>query len=290
MSATPRRIALLVAYQGARLLGFQRQPGGATVQQSLEEAWAAVSGETTVMHGSGRTDAGVHAWGQVAHYATFHALPAPRIREALNAYLPQEVVVRAAAEVGPEFHARTSALRKHYLYRIALTETRPVLLAGCAHWHRGSLNLAAMRAAAQRLTGRHDFTSFAAAGRPVRNGVRTLYALHLLPARDGLVVHALGDGFHYKMVRNLVGTLLEVGRGRRDPSWVSAVLAARDRRRAGVTAPPEGLCLWRVIYSQSPFPALPRRGARAYPGSGTEPSAALRPPLATHEDRSHEPA
>lgn len=277
MSGAPRRIALLVAYRGERYQGFQRQPGGPTVQQALEEAWSGVTGETTVVHGSGRTDAGVHAWGQVAHFSTFRTLVSGSVREAMNAYLPADVVVRAAAEVGPEFHARMSATGKHYLYRIDLGEVRPVLQAECSHWHRGALDLDAMRAAARHLTGRHDFASFAASGRPVRDSVRTLSALRVRPVRGGLVIHAAGDGFLYKMVRNLVGTLLEIGRGRRAPEWAAAVLAARDRRRAGATAPAHGLVLWRVRYAENPFPALPGGAARAYPAPQPPPAGAPRP-------------
>lgn len=265
MSSGPQRIALLVAYRGERYQGFQRQPGGPTIQQSLEEAWASVTGETTVVHDSGRTDAGVHAWGQVAHFSTFRPLVSGEVREALNAYLPADIAVRAATEVGPDFHARMSATGKHYLYRIELGEVRPVLSAECSHWHRGALDVAAMRAGARHLIGRHDFASFAAAGRPVRDSVRTLSALRIRPVRGGLVIHAAGNGFLYKMVRNLVGTLLEIGRGRRAPEWAAAVLAARDRSRAGATAPPQGLILWRVRYAADPFAALPRRAARAYP-------------------------
>lgn len=266
MSAAPRRLALLLSYRGESFHGFQRQAGGATVQQALEEAWAAVSGESAVMHGSGRTDAGVHAWGQVAHFSTWSALPAEKVRDALNAYLPPAAAVRAAAEVGPEFHARASALWKHYCYRIAVAPTRPTLGADACHWERGPLELGAMRAAARLLLGRRDFRAFAAAGRPVRDAVRTLHDLRIVPVRGGLVVHARADGFLYRMVRNLVGTLIEIGRGRRAPEWAAAVLASGDRRRAGATAPPQGLVMWRVRYARDPFGALPRGAARAYPG------------------------
>lgn len=280
MINSPRRIALLVAYRGERYQGFQRQPGGPTVQQALEEAWSSVTGETTVVHGSGRTDAGVHAWGQVAHFASFRSLRSGQVREALNAYLPEDIVVRAAVEVGPEFHARMSAIGKHYIYRVDLGEVRPVLSAECSHWHRGALDVPAMRAAARHLVGRHDFASFAASGRPVRDTVRTLSDLRIRPVRGGLVVHAAGNGFLYKMVRNLVGTLLEIGRGRRAPEWAAAVLEARDRRRAGATAPAHGLVLWRVRYAANPFSALPCGAARAYP-EPKQPGAGLPRPLSS---------
>ncbi len=275
MTAAPRRFALLVAYRGDRFHGFQRQPGGRTVQEELETAWSAVSGEAVVVHGSGRTDSGVHAYGQVAHFSTFRGPPAARARAAINAYLPADVVVRAVAEVGPDFHARASAIGKHYVYRIAISETRPVLLQEVAHWQRGPLDVAAMRAAARLLIGRHDFAAYAASGRTVRDTVRTLRDLRVVPTRGGLLIHAAGDGFLYKMVRNLVGTLVEIGRGRRAPEWAAAVLAARDRRRAGATAPPQGLCLWRVRYARDPFAAVPRSAALPY--SEGRPETAGRP-------------
>jgi tRNA pseudouridine38-40 synthase len=265
VGGAPRRLALLVAYRGDAFHGFQRQAGSMTVQEALEDAWSAVAGEAVVMHGSGRTDAGVHAWGQVVHFSTWSALPAERARDALNAYLPEAAVVRASAEVGADFHARASAVAKHYVYRLLVSPTRPVLGQDFAHWVRGPLDLPAMRAAAARLRGRHDFRAFAAAGRPVRDATRTLTDLRFTATRGGLLLHARGDGFLYRMVRNLAGTLLEVGRGRRAPEWAAAVLASCDRRRAGPTAPPQGLCLWRVRYASDPFGALSRSAARAYP-------------------------
>ncbi len=268
MSSELRRLALLVAHRGDGFQGFQRQAGGPSVQQALEEAWTSVSGERVVMHGSGRTDTGVHAWGQVAHFSTWSALPLEKTRDALNAYLPEIAAVRAAAEVGADFHARGSAISKHYVYRIAISPTRPVLQREWSHWERGTLNLTAMRAAARLLVGRHDFSAFAAAGHTARSTVRTLYSLRVMPTRGGLLVHAHGDGFLYRMVRNLVGTLLEIGRGRRAPEWAAAVLASCERKRAGATAPPAGLVLWRVRYAQDPFATLPRLAARAYPEGG----------------------
>ncbi len=273
----PRKIALCVAYHGGAFHGFQRQPGFPTVQEELERAWTAVTGETLVLHGSGRTDSGVHAWAQVAHLSTWSRLTAEKVAPALNAYLPEEAVVRAAAEVPADFHARTSATGKRYLYRMAVSPVRPVLHAGLVAWERrrAPLDLAAMRAAVPGLLGRHDFAAYAAAGRSTKTTVRTLRAIRIRPIRGGLSLLFEGDGFLYKMVRNLVGTLLEVGRGSRAPEWPAAVLDSRDRRKAGATASPEGLCLWRVLYPQDPFPGLSPTPAGAYPG-GSSPS--FRPP------------
>ncbi|TAH34971.1 MAG: tRNA pseudouridine(38-40) synthase TruA [Planctomycetota bacterium] len=253
MSA-PRRLALLLAYDGRGFHGFQRQAGFPSVQEELERAWSAVTGERAVVHGSGRTDTGVHAWGQVAHLDTVAKLPVERVAPALNAYLPNEVVVRAAAAAAPQFHARASAIGKRYVYLLAVGSQRPLLRAGWVGWERAaSLDLAAMRAGARHLLGRQDFSAFAAAGRTSRTSVRTLRCAHLRRVRGGLMLAFEADGFLYKQVRNMVGALQEVGRGRRAPEWIAALLASGDRRKAAATAPAVGLYLWRVRYAADPF-------------------------------------
>jgi len=205
----------------------------------------------------------VHARGQVVHLDTAVRLPAGRVHLALNAWLPEELAVLAAVEVPAGFHARDSAVAKTYLYRLTLSPVRPVLQAGRTAWERRPLDLEAMRQAAGHLVGRHDFAAFCAAGATTRSTVRRLEAIHLLPRRDGLLLFFRGEGFLYRMVRNLVGTLLEVGRGRRDPEWAAAVLESRDRRRAGPTAPAAGLYMWRVHYRPDPFAGYWRRARTA---------------------------
>jgi tRNA pseudouridine38-40 synthase len=228
-----------------------------TVQESLETAWKAVTSESVVMHGSGRTDSGVHAWGQVVHFSTDSKIPAEDMVSAFNAHLPEKAVVRAAADVPVDFHASSSSCGKRYFYRLALGATRPVLSSGLTAWDRTShLDLLAMREAVTYLLGEHDFAAFAAAGRSTKTSVRCLRSLHIRPIRGGIGFFVEGSGFLYKMVRNLVGSLVEVGKGRRAPIWVETVLESRDRRRAGVTAAPEGLVLWRSLYSQDPFSTL----------------------------------
>lgn len=272
--STPRRIALLIAYRGDEFQGFQRQPGFTTVQEELESAWAAITGERAVVHGSGRTDAGVHGWGQVAHLSTFHDLPVHKVRPAMNAWLPRTMAVRAAVAAEPGFHARASAIGKHYLYRLATGPVRPVLMRGLIAWERHPIELASMREAAQYMVGRHDFAALAAAGRTTKTSVRTVNAVHIRPTRGGLEFHVRGEGFLYRQVRNMVGTLLEVGRGKRAPEWVGHVIASGDRRRAGATAPAKGLCLWRVHYPQDPFRGLSGGARRPYPEGADQPAPA----------------
>jgi len=252
----PRRIALTVKYDGTAFCGFQRQPGFRTVQEELELAWAAVSGEQQVVHGSGRTDSGVHAFGQVVHFSTSSALPAEIVQRAMNAYLPEDLAIRLAVEAPAGFHASYSAFSKHYMYLIATGEERPVLLRGKVTWIRRPLDLLAMRAALPELIGTHDFEAFAAARRSSKTTIRTVTSAHILPTRGGLAFHFRGKGFLYRQVRNMVGTLLEVGYGKRAPEWVGHVRDSCERKRGGVTAAPEGLYLWRVFYQPNPFSSL----------------------------------
>lgn len=249
----PRRIALCVKYAGAGFCGFQRQPGLRTVQEDLELAWAAVSGEKVVMHASGRTDSGVHAWGQVVHFSTWSDLPAQQIRRAINAFLDEDVAVRAAAVCDPDFHSNASALGKHYVYLCAHGDTRPVLRKGTMAWHRKEFDLKAMREGAQYLIGRHDFKAFAAAKRSSKTTVRSIQSIHIQPMRGGTAFHFRGGGFLYRQVRNMVGSLWDVGMHKHAPIWLHHVLQSGDRKKAGPTAPAEGLYLWRVFYASDPF-------------------------------------
>jgi len=253
----PRRLAFRVSYDGAAFFGFQRQPGFRTVQEDLELAWTGFCGEQAVVHGSGRTDSGVHAHAQVVHISTMSRASAATAQRAMNAYLGPELAVTAAAEVPLAFHARHSAVAKHYLYLIAATPTRPVLSRERVWWLRRPLDLSAMRAAAPAFLGTHDFAAFAAAGRTTKTSIRRVRALHIQQRRGLLAIHVRGDGFLYRQVRNMVGSLVEVGLGKRDPRWIGAVLASGDRRRAGQTAPASGLTMWRVHYPRDPFASVP---------------------------------
>lgn len=267
-----RNVRALIAYEGSRFFGWQRQDGFDSVQQALEEALAGLTGHKTVVHGSGRTDTGVHALGQVASFHVDTSLDDERLLHALNAHLGQGVVVRRLETCRPDFHARFDARAKRYLYLVATTRFRPPFARTQVHWVRDPLDLGAMRAAARLLLGRHDFSAFASSGSPRKSNVRTLSALHLLARRERFALVAQADGFLYNMMRALAGTLIAVGRGKLAPAEVGRILASGDRRQAGPTAPAEGLYLVRVLYREPVF-RDPERGPRGSAGFfGTRPA------------------
>jgi len=243
-----RKVKLTIRYDGSEFLGWQRQPGKRTVQGVLERAVVEVTQQRSAVHGSGRTDAGVHALGQVAHFATACQLPPDVLVRALNANLPADVAVYAAADVAAEFHARKSARRKTYVYQFAITADRHPLLRHHFHHLRTWPEVDAMRSVAARLVGRHDFRSFATEGHLLDDAVRHLMSLRVLCAKDRLRLFATGDGFLQHMVRTIAGLLLRVGTGRETSEGAMEILEARDRRRAPAALPANALFLWRVDY------------------------------------------
>ncbi len=243
-----RNIKLVLQYDGTAYHGFQRQPGLVTVQELLEKAIKAVTGEEVRVTGAGRTDAGVHARGQVVNFHTAATVPDERFPFALNSFLPPDVVVVAAQRVPTDFHARRSAKSKVYRYSVLNRLFPCPFLRRYAYHVPQGLNLPAMMEAAAYLVGRHDFASFRAAGGSARTTTRTLMALEWRKEGDLLHLRAEADGFLYHMVRAIVGTLLEVGRGKLEPEEVRRILEARNRDLAGPTAPPHGLCLEEVRY------------------------------------------
>jgi tRNA pseudouridine38-40 synthase len=256
-------IRLLLEYDGTPFLGWQLQPQGPTVQGALEAALLRMTGEGVRVKGSGRTDAGVHALGQVASFSTRSRLEPVAIQRALNALLPPAVAVLAAREAPPGFDAQFSATGKTYRYRM-LARREPSPLERLRAWHLPApLDLDRVREAAALLPGRRDFSAFRGSGCVASSPVRTLARCDV-GAAGGLIVFELeADGFLRHMVRNIVGTLAEVGRGRFAPAEVAVMLASRDRRRAGVAAPPHGLYLERVAYPA----ALGGWGAPPHAGS-----------------------
>lgn len=252
-------LKLTVAYDGTRFSGFQRQPGRQTVQGVLEEVLGELAGREVQVFGAGRTDAGVHARAQVVHLDWPGPVPWQRLPQVLLRRLPDDVAVLDAAPAAEDFHARYSAVGKCYRYTVDRSPVPDVFRRRYAYHEPRPLAVDAMRAAAEQLEGTHDFTSFCAAATPVSNKVRTVYAVRLAEEGSLLHVYVIGDGFLYQMVRIMVGTLVEVGLGRRSPSAVGEILAARDRRRAGVTAPAKGLTLWEVYYSRDELEDALRR-------------------------------
>ena len=247
-----RHLKLTLQYDGTNYVGWQRQDSGMSIQMLLEDALAPIEGGRVTVHGAGRTDAGVHALAQVASVSLSAPIDPPTLARALNAELPRDVRVLAVEEVEPAFHARFSATGKVYEYRIV----NAPIVSPFVHryvWHvTAPLEIDAMRKAAASLTGAHDFAAFQGSGSVVTSTERIVRAIAW---QDGggydlpLVMRVEGNGFLRHMVRNMVGTLVEIGIGRWPAARAAEILASRDRRLAGPTAPAQGLFLVRVDYS-----------------------------------------
>ena len=252
------RIAVGIEYAGGRYAGWQRQHHAPSVQAEVEAALGRVAAHPVAVICAGRTDAGVHALGQVIHFETAAERELRSWVLGANANLPNDIVVRWAAHVSDEFHARYSALSRSYRYIVLNRATRPAVEAGRVGWVLKPLDVQRMRAAGECLLGQHDFSAFRAAQCQARSPVRTLQSLSI--ERDGDHIHfaVTANAFLHHMVRNLVGTLLPVGLGEREPGWVAQVLERRERAQAGVTAAAGGLYLESVCYPE-PF-GLPGRG------------------------------
>ncbi|MCS7236143.1 MAG: tRNA pseudouridine(38-40) synthase TruA [Armatimonadota bacterium] len=245
-----RTVKLVISYVGTPYAGWQRQRGRRSVQEEVEGALARVTGEAARVVAAGRTDAGVHAVGQVAHFRTASPLPAERFVPALNHYLPPEVSVRSAEEAPEGFHARRDARWRAYRYVVWNRPGRNPFLVDRALAWPGPLDVGRMQAAADLLCGRHDFAAFCATGSNPRSTWCTMYRFRLAQRGPFLLVDVVADRFLRHMVRMLVGTLLEVGSGKRDPGEVQEVLAARDSQRVGPVVAPGGLYLMRVGYTE----------------------------------------
>ena len=246
-----RVVKLTLAYDGTDYVGWQRQAEGVSIQGLLEDALRPIEGRDVTVHGAGRTDAGVHALGQVASVQLTATIDTTTLARALNAAVPPDVRVLDAEEVPGNFHARFGATRKVYEYRIV---NAPVVSPFIRRyvWHViPPLNLDAIETASSALCGNHDFAAFQGAGTAVASTARTIHRLEWTrpSAMDGPVVMEIeGDGFLRHMVRNIAGTLVEIGLGRRTPAEITRILESRDRSQAGATAPAQGLFLRRVLY------------------------------------------
>lgn len=243
-----KRIALGLEYAGDAFLGWQSQDHGRTVQDALEHAIARIAGQSVRLHVAGRTDAGVHASVQVAHFDTqAERAPSAWVR-GVNAMLPPAVVVRWAVEVDDQFHARYLAYERQYRYILHNAPTRPAMLAGRVGWYHLPLNVESMAEAAASLPGWHDFSSFRAAGCQAKTPVKLMHEARVTRQGDYLLFDFRANGFLHHMVRNLVGTLVYIGNGRRPASWMRELLELRDRSAGAPTFAAAGLYLCGVSY------------------------------------------
>ena len=249
MAAKQRNIRLIVAYDGTELNGYQSQVNGITVQDCLEAALTKVCNEPISIYGASRTDAGVHARFQVVTFTT-GSIPAENLTRALIAHLPPFIVIRKAEEIPLDWRPRWRIVGKEYIYTIHNDVIEdPISMR--YHWHvKKPLNRAAMMEAAKALEGTHDFTTLQGANSTPANPVKTMFAVTLRFIGPTVYIHVIGDGFLYHMVRNIAGLLVDVGLGRFAPSQVPDLIAARDRRVIGKTAPPQGLCLEEIFFNE----------------------------------------
>jgi len=243
-----RNIKLTICYDGSGYHGWQVQPNHDTIQQQIQNALRNLTGQDIKVTGSSRTDAGVSALGQVASFTIDSPIPTENFAKALNTWLPQDIAIHAAIEADHSFHAIASTKSKHYRYTLTTSKTPPVLkITQC--WHYGyDLNTDQMNAAAKLLIGKKDFKSFATASDERKTSTRTLTRCEITQCDDEIYLDIEGDGFLYNMVRNIMGTLVEIGRGRWQPDKIIELLDAKDRTAAGPTAPASGLCLMRIDY------------------------------------------
>lgn len=243
-----RTIKLTISYDGTNYAGWQYQPNGLAIQQVMEEALAKILGAPVRLYSSGRTDAGVHAEGMVAAFRTDREIPLSAFSDGLNSLLPPDIAVRTAEEAPPEFDPRRDAKGKHYRYNILNTLRRSPLCRLYA-WHlRGDLDLEAMREAARQMTGEKDFAAFRTSGCAARTTVRNVFSVDVIREGEFIRIDVKGSGFLRNMVRIMVGTLVEVGRGKIRSAAIPAFFNGKNGATAGMTAPAHGLCLVEVYY------------------------------------------
>lgn len=259
------RLALGIEYDGSRFLGWQTQPGGGGVQDALEPALSAIAGEAIAVTCAGRTDRGVHARGQVVHFETRASRPESAWVRGVNALLPDSVAVLWSRRVADDFHARYSARARTYRYLLLNRPVRPALAARYVGWFHAPLDVPAMRAAADLLVGEHDFSSFRSSECQAKSPVRTLHALEIERQGERIDFVLQANAFLHHMVRNVVGLLLYVGKGKHPPEWAREVLEARDRAKAAPTFGPEGLYLEKVDYEARWNLPAPAPGALEIP-------------------------
>ncbi|MCT2536569.1 tRNA pseudouridine(38-40) synthase TruA [Aquibacillus koreensis] len=246
------RIKCKISYDGTNYAGYQIQPNGRTIQEEIESALKKIhKGDEVRITASGRTDAGVHAIGQVFHFDTPLAIPEQNWKRALNALLPDDIYVKEASVAGNDFHARFDVQEKEYRYFVLNSSEKDIFRRNYTYYYPREIDINAVLEACKQLEGEHDFSSFCAAKTGVKGEkVRTIFHASCFKEGDNLVFVFRGSGFLYNMVRILVGTLIEIGTGMRKPDDIKKIIEAMDRGKAGKTAPSQGLYLWNVVYNK----------------------------------------
>jgi tRNA pseudouridine38-40 synthase len=243
-----KNIKLILEYDGTNYTGWQKQPKGSTVQGIIEEAIYSLTKENVNVIGCSRTDSKVHAKRYVCNFKTNSSIPEAKFREALNHYLPEDISVIESCQVEDEFHARYDSKGKMYCYTIVNTETRMPLCRNFAYHYKGELHIDKMKKAADFFIGTHDFEAFRNIGSSVKTTTRTISKLSVNKEDDFIKIYIAADGFLYNMVRIIVGTLVDVGCGKIRVEDIPKIILSKDRKNAGKTCPPQGLCLIEVYY------------------------------------------
>ncbi|QEK11201.1 tRNA pseudouridine(38-40) synthase TruA [Crassaminicella thermophila] len=249
-----KNVKLTIEYDGTNFYGWQRQKYGRTVQEEIEKALKKIIKKEVKINGSGRTDAGVHALGQVANFEEEFSIPVEKIPVALNSVLPDDIAIKKAVEVSKDFHARYSAVGKKYIYKIYNGPLRSPLLRNYTYFVKDYLNKEDMKKATKFFIGEHDFKGFMASGSQVKDTVRTIYDLSIEEQDCIIRIEVKGNGFLYNMVRIIAGTLVDIGKGKINIEDLSEIIQSCKRERAGHTAPPQGLYLAEVYYEKTIIP------------------------------------
>lgn len=244
------RFLIRVAYDGTNYCGWQLQPELPTIEGELNKALSSLTGENIEVIGASRTDAGVHSDGSVAVFDSATRIPPEKIKYAVNNLLPEDIVVTQSFEVPESFHPRHTDCVKTYQYRILNTEYPDPNRRYNSYHYRGKLDTELMNEAGKYIVGEHDFRCFMASGSQVTDTVRTIYALNVSKEKDMIVITVTGNGFLYNMVRIIAGTLIEVGRGKKNPGDLEKIIASKDRNEAGNTAVAKGLTLHKIVYPE----------------------------------------
>lgn len=243
-----RNIKLTLEYDGTNYFGWQKQPKEVTVQGAVEEALTKLTKEEISITGCSRTDSKVHAKGYICNFKTNSRIPAESFREALNFHLPEDIAVIASEEVDEAFHSRYDCIGKMYSYTIVNTRSRMPMCRNFAYHVKYELNIDRMKEAAEFFIGTHDFEAFRNLGSSVKTTVRTITELNVVQEKEYIKIYIAADGFLYNMVRIIVGTLIDVGMGKKEPADIISILESKERKKAGKTCPPQGLCLFEVYY------------------------------------------